>query len=129
MKENITLRKARQVSKEFCIDMQIGYCQIYYVDILSEDNVIGEYIPVDPAHILILKQADQKIALLMHELTHHLDYCNYNSYGELNHSSKGYILAKKRVITWCKNNISINPNWSRALKCFNYDHEMRNFKL
>lgn len=129
MKRKITLLNARKISQAFCNDMIIPYCEIYYVDILPD--ALGIYISTIPAHILMLNNADYKIALLMHELIHHLDFCNYNyrPNDELTHSTKGYILAKKRVITWCKNNISRKPNWNTALKAYNYDEEMKKIRL
>lgn len=127
-KKNINLFEAREISKKFCEDLKIPYCEIYYVDKLDDCHTLGLYFWVEPSHILLLEKAKNMITLLMHELTHHLDSCNYSTV-ILDHSSRGYILAKKRVITWCKKNISDKPDWNKALKCKYYNDEMKKFRL
>lgn len=125
-KKNINLWEAREISEKFCNDFNIPYCEIYYVDRIIDS--VGVYIWLDPPHILMLNNYASKIPLLMHELIHHLDSCLYSTV-ILNHSSKGYILAKKRVITWCKKNISNKANWNIGLKARDNKVEMKKFQL
>lgn len=125
-KKNINLWEARDISEKFCEDFGVRYCEIYYVDRL--ENAVGYYFWLDPPHILIHEKANGLIAILMHELIHHLDSYLYNTM-ILNHSTRGYLNAKKRVITWCKKNISHKPNWNAGLKSIQNNHEMKKFQL
>ena len=125
-KKNIDLWEARELSEKFCDDFKVPYCEIYYVDRLID--CIGVYIWLDPPHILMDERVTDKLPLLMHELIHHLDSALYENI-ILNHSSPNYILAKKRVITWCKKNISTKPDWFKALKACNNREEMKKFQL
>lgn len=85
-----------------------------------------------PSNILILDtyKNKNKIGILMHELTHHLES---NAYDNLNwfDGCHGYYyqLAKKRVITWCKKNISDRPNWNDPLFAKPDEKDMISFKL
>ena len=125
-KKNINLWEARELSEKFCDDFNLEYCEIYYIDRLKD--ALGMYIWLDPPHVLIVKSYKDKIAVVMHELIHHLDSQMYSSY-VLNHSTKGYLNAKRRVINWCKKNISSKADWSKGLKATQIDKEMNKFQL
>jgi hypothetical protein len=125
-KKNINLWEARELSEKFCNDFGIDYCEVYYVDRLKD--ALGVYIWLDPPHMLVVKNYKDKIAIVMHELIHHLDSQVYDTM-ILNHSTQGYLNAKKRVITWCKNNISSKADWNKGLKAQQFDHEMKKFQL
>ena len=124
------MQEARKISEIFCEDMNVPYCEIYYVDRLFERGHLGLYIPISP-HIFILENAENKSTLLLHELIHHLDAYRYTDWDEnnLTHSSKGYISAKRYVVIWCKKNISNRINWNKMLKCTLNEEELKNFKL
>jgi hypothetical protein len=125
-KKNINLWEARELSERFCNDMDIPYCEIYYVDRL--EGSLGIYVWLDPSHMLVVKNYKDKIAVVMHELIHHLDSQCYTEL-TLNHSTKGYLNAKRRVINWCKKNISSKADWNKGLKATQHDNEMKKFQL
>lgn len=127
----INLNKARQLSKSFCDDFNLTYCEIYYVDRLGY-RIYGEYCSLFPHHILILntKENNNPIGIVIHELIHHLQYQEYLKEGE-KYTDHGYkwSLAKKRVIKWCNENISNRPNWNKHLSAYNSQKDMQEFKL
>ena len=79
-KKRIKLKGARALSFEFCRDFDIDYCEIYYVDRL--DDAWGVYVHLHPPHILVLKHVINRIGIVMHELTHHLEYQQYDNHQE-----------------------------------------------
>ena len=125
--KHIDLHGARTISKKFCEDFNIIYCEIFYVDTLGEN--LGVYCYLNPPHILIedSKKNVCKIGVLMHELTHHLEGWGY----EYDIGTHGYYfqLAKQNTVTWCRKNISSKPNWYLALKAVSLTEEMKDFKL
>lgn len=126
-KKRLTLKSARKLSKKFCSDFKLPYCEIYYVDYIHE--CYGIYIWYEPLlHILLDESNDNRIGILVHELTHHLEHYGYSLTPALIHGYE-YNLARSRVITWCKRNISNNPNWKLPLKAYINLKEMKNFKL
>ena len=125
-KKNINLWEARELSEKFCEDFDVPYCEVYYVDRVKD--CVGLYIWLDPPHMLIDKKYKDKIAIVMHELIHHLDSQVYDTM-ILNHSTQGYLNAKRRVITWCKKNISSKADWNKGLKSKQVDKEMNEFQL
>ena len=125
-KKNINLLEAREISKKLCKDFGIPYCEVYYVDKIK--GAMGIYVWLDPAHMLIVKSYKDKIATVLHELIHHVDAQLYSTV-ILNHSTQSYKNAKKRVITWCKKNISSKADWNVGLKAQQNDAEMANFQL
>ena len=94
----------------------------------TSDKRLFIYIWLDPPHVLIEEKHKNKLATVIHELIHHLDSQKYSTL-TLNHSTKGYINAKKRVIRWCKKNISEKANWNLGLKAQHCDKEMKQFQL
>ena len=125
--KKIDLITARLLSKKFCKDFDIPNCQIFFVDYL-EGGHWGEYINLIPCHILIVENHPNRIGVLMHELTHHLENANYDNYENSSHGYS-YQLAKGRVVTWCRKNISKKPNWYLPLQGRFDPKEMVKFKL
>lgn len=125
-KKNIDLFEARELSKKFCKDFDIEYCEIYYVDHIK--GCVGIYNWLDPPHILIIEKNKDKLPLVIHELIHHLDSQKYSTL-TLNHSTQGYLNAKRRVIRWCNKNISSKADWKLGLKAQQCDQEMKQFQL
>jgi hypothetical protein len=131
-KKKIDQKNARRLSKHFCNDFDIQYCDVYYVDRLND--AYGEYIYLNPPHMLILDKPKviNKIGIVIHELTHHLvaqDYINEKLESDTSEHGKYYQLAKKRVIRWCKKNISEKPNWKKPLGKYQHTKDMKKFKL
>jgi hypothetical protein len=124
----ISLKDARKLSKNISKDFNIPYCQIYYVDTLGKWYGIYHN---DTGHIhtLIEESCPCRIGIVIHELTHHLEYEIYGNYfNDPPHGYK-YQLAKERMVSWCRKNISTNPNWYVALKGFTCPKELKTFKL
>lgn len=126
-KKHINIVDARKLSSIFCEDFSLEPCQIYYVDTFHDKNDYGLYFS-DPATILLLKKIPNPIGVLMHELTHHLENEIYPIRKVTTHGYN-YQLAKQRVITWCRNNISSKPDWSIPLKALQYETDMKKFRL
>ena len=92
---------------------------------------MGIYSSQKPAHALIeaSKENSNKIGVVIHELTHHIEYEVYGHYfNDPQHGYK-YQLAKERMVNWCRRNISKNPNWYLPLKAVTPLEEMKKFKL
>ncbi len=127
--KHINLTDSRALSRQFCKEFDISYCQVYLVD-LVDDIAYGQYCYLSPPHILLLDtyKNKNKIGILMHELTHHLEHELYEVDRQKPHGYP-YQLAKKRVIRWCEKNISIKPDWKKPLSAFQKDEDMIAFKL
>ena len=89
----------------------------------------GCYVCLDPPHALILNHVTNKIGIVMHELTHHLEYYDYKDHDNKPFHAYEYQLAKQRVFRWCKKNISSKPNWNIPLNAISSRVEMIAFKL
>lgn len=131
-RKHIKLPDARKLSEFFCKEFELDYCEIYYVDILKGEgkkSYYGVYSYPAPSNILILDtyKNKNKIGILMHELTHHLE-CSAYLWDDAAHGYY-YQLAKKRVIRWCKKNISNIPNWNIPLLAKVDEEDMKAFKL
>jgi hypothetical protein len=121
----LELTDARALSEEFCEHFSLPYCEIYFVDRLVEVDLpiwkamdIGAYATYtnsDPSFILIRQEIIAPVGILMHELTHHLEFKDYK--GSENQVEHGYNfqLARKKVLKWC-NNINDTYNWRIPLK-------------
>lgn len=127
--KNININDARKLSRKFCKDFNIEYCRVNYVDNLDDPRTFGEY-HFDEKRIEIIKNGVNKIGILMHELTHHIQNLiyTYNSQKDQFHGYY-YQLAKKRVITWCKKNISNKTDWSIPLSAYINNDKMKKCKL
>jgi hypothetical protein len=122
----IQQKEARELSKEFCEDFKIIYCEVYYVDRIKND-IYAQYMYYNPPHILMLNNLLNPIGVLIQELTHHLE-CQKYGFDNRNHGYN-YQLAKKRVIPWCKKNISMKPDWRLTLKAKIKEEEMKEFEI
>lgn len=136
--KHIKIQDARRLSEKFCKEFDLSFCQIYYVDVLKHEDkrnkkcFYGVYSYPAPSNILILDtyRNKNKIGILMHELTHHLECYGYYNVDWFNGGhGYHYQLAKKRVIRWCKQNISDRPNWNNPLFAITDEKEMIEFKL
>jgi hypothetical protein len=143
----IKLDDARRLSKIFCENFNIQYCEIYYVDKIQDDldtpkwkkgkgTTLALYSSLDPPHILVVENVLNPIGVIIHELTHHLEVYDYEDDDENIENihldgMHGYFyqLAKKRVITWCKKNISDKANWNKPLMAIHTETEMRKFRV
>lgn len=127
----IHLEDARLLSELFCNHFGLPYCEVYYIDRFHDGNTYGQYFSCGP-HILMLhnRLLLNPIGILIHELTHHLEYAGYGNDGSIE-SSHGYYyqLAKKRVATWAKKHISSKPNWLEPLKALQTEIAMRKFRV
>ena len=135
-KKNINLTESRQLSRIFCKDFDLDYCQIYYVDVIGADKkdfYYGVYSHLFPSSILILDtyKNKNKIGILIHELTHHLEreYNDRLDYDPDAAHGYHYQLAKRRVIKWCEKNISDKADWNTTLGANISDKDMTAFKL
>jgi hypothetical protein len=126
-KKDISLRGARALSYEFCQNFNIDYCEVYFVDTI-QDNSLGLYSSLYPQHLLIKKYTLNRIGILVHELTHHLEYQDYDNEGESQHDIS-YQLSKQRVIRWAKMNISSTAPWHWPLRANQIKKEEIDFKL
>ena len=65
----------------------------------------------------------------MHELTHHIEFEIYGTdFNDPVHGYK-YQLAKEKVVSWCRKNISDKPNWYVPLKSRANIDEQNAFKI
>jgi hypothetical protein len=125
-KKHLSLNDARKLSKIFCDDFGLPYCQVFYIDVL--DGAYAQYIYLSPPHILMEEKTLNRIGILMHELTHHLEYYNYETEDVPLHGYP-YQLAKARVLRWCKINISSKANWKNTLGSIITVDDMKKFRL
>jgi hypothetical protein len=112
MKElDITQAGARSLVKRICNDFNIPICKIWFV-IIDDPDCIGWYSEIRSnmfPYIMIEKNWSRKLVLVLHEITHHIQYELYPS--DTSHHGKYFQAAKKRVATWAKNNISDHWDW------------------
>jgi len=127
-KKHINIVDARKLSKLFCNDFKLPYCQIYYVDVL-EGGSYGIYCEYTPPHILMIDYTMNSIGILIHELNHHLVARHYAYENEFSSHGYPYQLAKIRVIKWCYHNISKKADWSLPLKAYQTEINMRKFRV
>lgn len=125
--KNINQQDARRLSKIFSKEFFIPYCEVYYVDRL-ERNRYAEYIFLMPPHMLLRSDLRNPIGMLVHELTHHLQYYGYYEKSDSEHGYY-YQLAKRKMIKWCRENISAKANWKLPLKANPCDIDMVTFRL
>ena len=125
-RKELSTRGARALSFEFCQHFDICYCEIYLVDRI--EDAWGVYIHLHPPHILVDWNAINRIGIIVHELTHHLEYQDYDNEGN-SHHGYAYQLAKQKVIRWAKSNISPTAPWHWPLKAHQIKKEQIAFKL
>jgi hypothetical protein len=101
---------------------------VYYVDAFHDEDDYGIYFKTSPS-IMILEKCPNRIGVLMHELTHHLEYQKYDVKEEQSVHGYTYQLAKDRVERWCNKFISSKPNWAKSLGAYQDLKDMKEFKL
>jgi len=125
------LKEARGISKKFCNDFDIPYCEIYYVDRLDDmecGEVFGVYIPLKPHHMLVLQDVNH-IVIIAHELTHHLQEISYGiNEGEYDHGYH-FQLAKRKAKKWFINNVSSKSDWKLPFSARFTEEDMNKFKI
>lgn len=122
MKEllDTTQAKARTLSKKICRDFEISECKIWFISI-NDEETLGWYSSKKSnmfAYIIIEKYWSRRLILTLHELTHHIQSELYSNLDTPHGQS--FSLAKSRVSTWAKNNISDNWDWESMLTKFSY---------
>lgn len=124
------MKESRALSLEFCNDFDLLYCQVFMVDILTNE-AYGQYSYLEPPHILILDTYKNinKLGVLMHELAHHLECHGYESNKSYPIHGYHYQLAKRRVARWCEKNISVKPDWNKPLGAFQDYKDMIKFQV
>jgi len=127
-KKNINIVDARKLSKIFCDYFELSPCMIYYVDVFHDKDDYGIYFDIEPT-ILILKKCPNRIGVLVHELTHHLQYQKYDMKKDSRIHGYPYQLARNRVDRWCNKYISSKPNWAKPLGAFQDFNDMKEFEL
>ncbi len=109
---DITEKKARKLIKKMCRDFDVSPCNCWFINIGRADT-IGWYSPAFSnmaSYMMIEKYWSRRLILVLHEFAHHLQTELYESKFESMHG-ESFQLAKKRVATWAKNNISKSYNW------------------
>ena len=105
---------------------------VYFVDKLDKDDVDGLYINANPSVILVKEIVPNRIGITVHEIGHHVEYNLYcDKKGYHNEPAHGYHwkLAKERMITWLRNNVSNRVNWYPCFRAVLKRDDMINFKL
>lgn len=118
---DITQSKARTLVKKICKDFDISLCKVWFINI-NDRAVLGWYSDKRPnffAYIMIEKKWDRRFILLLHELTHHIQQEKYEYDDEI-HSPHGktFTLAKKRVATWVRKNVSTKFDWEYMITTY-----------
>lgn len=118
-KLDITQEKSRTLVKKICEDFELPTCQVFFIDVTSLDNMtLALYVESDfssngvPAYMLIEKRWSRRLVLVLHEVIHHLQNIKYDGMG---HGYK-FGLARGRIVTWAKHNISDNFDWCDLFK-------------
>lgn len=118
MKElDITELKARKLVKRMCEDFCIPTCAVYFIDVKLLGICLGLYEKASydlTAYMLIEKRWSRRLVLVLHEFTHHVQAELYYNEKE-SHHGYGFQLARNKVTTWAKNNISDNFDWFALL--------------
>ena len=107
---DITQTKARILVKRICNDFEIDNCNVWFI-IINDPDCIGWYSEKTSnmdAYMMIEKKWTRKLILVLHEITHHIQNELYDSDSQ---HGKDFQLAKRRIATWAKNNISDNWDW------------------
>jgi hypothetical protein len=115
MKElDITQAKARKIIKQICEHFNVSQCKVWFIDI-DDPKTIGWYEPLSEnmyAYMMIEKKWSRRLILVLHEITHHIQEEIYNIKSP---HGKEFQLARSRVATWVRNNISKNFDWESML--------------
>ena len=114
---NLSQKEARKLVKKICKDFELPKCLVFYINTtLFDKEVLGLYSEEDDglyAYMLIQYNWSHKLCLVLHEAAHHLQAVKYkNSKGH----DKKFQLARKRIATWAKNNISKKVKWANLIR-------------
>lgn len=112
---DITQSKARRIVKNACKDFEIDKCNLWFINI-NDSTCVGWYSPLASnmsAYMMIEKKWSRRLILVLHELTHHIQYTLYEE-DESAHG-KQFSLAKSRISTWARVNISKKYDWIALL--------------
>jgi len=112
---DITQSKARTLVKKACSDFEISICNVWFICI-NDKGLVGWYSPECTnmsAYMMIEKKWSRRLILVLHELTHHLQYIEYEDISS-SHGTQ-FSLAKSRIATWARNNISKKYDWVALL--------------
>lgn len=97
----------KKVSRKFCKHFSLPYCDVYYINRISDDA--HTYYNIDSMKAAIHRKTGSPIGMLMHELAHHMEL---NDYPVLEDGHGYYFqLAIRRTIRWCQKHISAKHDW------------------
>jgi hypothetical protein len=118
---DITESGARKITNQICLDFDIPKCYVWFIDIKPEftekHDALAWYSQRSqsiPAYMMINRNWKERLLLTLHEITHHVQVEIYEE--EVDPHGYGFQLAKSRVSTWAKNNISDNYEWKYFLQ-------------
>lgn len=122
MKElDITEKKARKLLKDICKHFKVSHCNCWFIDIndpgtANDEGTLGWYCDEKinlPAYMMIEKNWSRRLILVLHEACHHIQA---ELYLEDTVHGKSFQLAKSRMATWARNNISDHFDWQYMLQ-------------
>lgn len=129
-KKRINLNDSRKLAKKFCNYFDIPLCDIFFVDRFLKKEKRGIYFASTPEPtILIYRPSINRIGILVHELTHHLEFNYYEFNDDYNEHGYNYQLAKRRSKKWCEGFISGTADWSKPLSAKQHNKDMEEFEL
>lgn len=108
---DISESKARKLIKRICNDLDLSPCNCWFIDIPESNNTLGWYSKSASnmlAYMMIEKNWSRRLVLVLHEITHHLQEEGYEYDSP---HGQSFQLAKRRIATWAKNNISDHFDW------------------
>jgi len=119
---DITESQARKLSKKICEHFKISPCNIWFLS-MRDSNIkfpeaIGWYSCKKtnmPAYAMVEKYWSRRLILTLHELTHHLAEESYSTAFDSMHGTP-FQYAKKRMATWCRNNLTTQWNWNYMIR-------------
>ena len=113
---DITQLKARKLVKQICEDLDLETCAVYFNDLTFLGETLGIYEKESEdlyAYMLIETRWSRRLVIVLHEVTHHLQNENYHDQGSTH--GYGFQLAKGRIATWARDNISDHFDWFSLL--------------
>jgi hypothetical protein len=118
-KLNINESKARKLLKKACIEFGVSPLNCFFVDI-NDSGTIGWYEEKHSnlfAYAMVEKYWSRGLVIVLHELAHHIQEELYE-WSRLNDTmhGKAFQLAKSRVATWAKKNLSNDIDWGYMIQ-------------
>ena len=114
---DITESKARYLINRMCRDFNVTPCKVFFVNI-NDPYTVGWYEPAHPnipAYLMVEKKWSNRLILVLHEFTHHVQEELYDETGESIHGLS-FQNAKSRVAIWASNNISKQYDWKSLIQ-------------